>query len=250
VKLTNSTNAVIKNNLIADNLTNGLWFDVYMYQVKVTGNTIRNNGSNGLEIELSNMFTVADNNISGNGETGFWTFDSGDIDAWNNTLTGNVRSIAFWQDERRNTSSTTTPGLSRNINVHNNVVVMGTDFCPILTQDETNTYTGNQLGVTLDNNVYQRPSTSSPSRWACWANGKSGIAAYYDMPSFQSATGQDRTSVGYTGQTPITDSNARMTSSTQSGTANVAAGLPASVASAIGQPTGTKQLGAFSAPIS
>ena len=70
------------------------------------------------------------------------------------------------------------------------------------------------------------------------------------MPSFVSATGQDKASVGYVGPTPITDGNARMTASTQASTARVAAALPASVASAIGQPTGTKQVGAFSSSIS
>ena len=252
VKLTNASNVVISNNVIADNYTNGLWFDVSMHRVKVIGNLIKNNVSNGLEIELSEQFLVADNHVVGNGETGIWTFDSGNVDIWNNTLISNARSLSFWQDERRNTGSdgSTIPWVSRNIDVHNNLVVFGTNFCPILTQDLTNRWTGAQFGVTLNNNVYQRPSATNPSRWACWANGAAGIAAYDDMPSFVSASGMDRQSVGLVGATPVVDTQMSLTSSSRSSTASVATALPSSVASVIGQQTGVRSVGAFSAMLS
>jgi parallel beta-helix repeat protein len=245
VKLTNSSNVAIKRNVIENNLTNGLWFDVSMYNSQIIGNTIKGNGANGFELELSAKAVVADNYISGNGETGIWIFDSGEVDIWNNTLVANARSLSFWSDDRRGKGpSTTIPWITRNVAVHNNVVAFGTDFCPVLTQDLLNQANGNTF-VALDANVYQRPSTSSPSRWACWANGTAGIKAYYDMPSFVSGTGMDKRSVGYVGTTPIVDSDYALTSSARSGTASTALPLPAAVAALVDQEAGVQQLGAF-----
>ena len=187
----------------------------------------------------------SNNYIVGNTLTGIWGYDSGNMDIWNNTLVGNGRSLSFWTDSRSGTGpSTTTPWITRNINVHDNVVVYGGDFCPILTQDLTLKWSGADFGVTMDGNVYHRTSPTSPSRFACWANGAAGTKAFNDLGTFTTATGNDKRSKLYEGTSIVTSAMA-LTSTVRTATSNVPLPLPSLVAALIGQSSGEATLGAY-----
>jgi parallel beta-helix repeat protein len=205
--------------------------------VKTFGNTVRYNGGNGIEFEISDGAVIADNYVIGNALTGIFTYSALNADIWNNTVVDNARSaMYFWQDTRR---------LTRNINVHNNVMAYANGLCPLATQDLRKQWYGADFDVHLDNNVYWRSSPTSPGRFSCWANGTAGQKAYTTLSTFTSETGMDRASKLYEG-TPIMGSSMAMSSSAQSGTAAVAAALPANVAAATGRTVGEKKLGATS----
>ncbi|MCL3839182.1 hypothetical protein, partial [Aeromicrobium duanguangcaii] len=149
-----------------------------------------------------------------------------------------------WQDDRDTSTAhyrNGLPWLSKNINIHNNVFSYGTNFCPILTQDLRQKWTGNDFGITMNGNAYHRPSPKNPERFACWANGKKGTESFPTLTAFRNATGQDRNSTLVEGKAiSATGLLGRPTTSSR------ARSLPAKVARATGQPTGVRAVGSFS----
>ncbi len=250
VKITRAKGVVMRNNVIADTpYAGGLWFDVSSSDLTIVGNTIANNTA-GLMIELSEGAVVADNHFEGNEGSGVRIQASGSVDVWNNTFDGNGRPLAVWADGRRQDVASlvaTIPWIVDDIDVHNNVMAFsGANNCPILTQDEAQVLVGNQFGITSNNNVFQRPSASNPSNFACWANGVKQIVSFKNLQQFRDGTGNDLKST-LTEGTPVLAGNGTLTAATKASVPTVAAALPSSVASKIGQTSGTKWLGAFSA---
>jgi parallel beta-helix repeat protein len=246
IKTSNTDGAEFSDNLIEGNNTIGLWLDVSMRNFKIMRNKITGN-SEGLEVELSGHGIIADNYIVRNNKAGLFLFDTNDVKVWNNTFEANSRSLQFLQDERRNTNTATkdyVPWVMSNIELRNNVVTYGANTCPILTQDLTNTWYGNQFGISSEGNVFYRASATSPSKFACWANGSAGTTSFTNLAGWQSNTSNDMASKYYEGTSIVTSTGA-LTSTVQSGTTSVPRSLPTDVASAIGKPAGDKSLGAY-----
>ncbi|MCL3839193.1 hypothetical protein, partial [Aeromicrobium duanguangcaii] len=152
-----------------------------------------------------------------------------------------------WQDDRDTSTAhyrNGLPWLSKNINIHNNVFSYGTNFCPVLTQDLRQKWTGNDFGITMNGNAYHRPSPKNPERFACWANGKKGTESFPTLTAFRNATGQDPQSTLSEGAA-ITDGLGRLIASL----AAVPRALPAKIAAAAGQAVGAKRIGAFGVPL-
>lgn len=237
------------NNLIEGNVdSNGLWFDVGSSNNLVAGNSFIKNGTDGLEVEISDTFWIVNNQSIGNGWSGMRFFDSSYIEAWNNTVVANSRwSFRIMQDDGR-ADQWGTPYITNTVNLRNNVVAFANSSCPMVVLDSTNKRTGEQMKVSLKGNAYHRASASAPSTFMCWAAGSSGLTQYTSLASFSKATGQDSQSLAFEG-TSILDSNYALTSSVVSSVAAVPVGVPQTVAGLMDVSTGWKGVGSTESPI-
>lgn len=246
LKATTVKNVTISTSRFKGNVnSNGLWFDESSQQMKVSGNTFVDNGTDGLEVEISDSVRIVDNYFINNGWAGVRLFNTSRAEVWNNTIAGNKRwSIRILQDERRGSAPVTM--FSAALNFRNNVVAFANAACPVLVHDLTRRYTGGQLGVNLNGNAYHRSSASAPADFACWANGGSGLLSIKSLAAFQSTTGVDRQSREFTGSA-IVDSAYQLTSAASSATASVPLAVnDSTIASMLGVSTGWKGVGAKS----
>jgi parallel beta-helix repeat protein len=245
-KLHLSKNVLIKGNRFAENVTTGLWFDNWADTVTIVSNEVVDNGTHGILLEAGARFTVADNRISGNDHTGLEVYNSSEVELWNNTIVAERRAVWFMQDERRN-SDPTIPLVIGDVTMHNNVIVYGTDGCPVLTQDTEKKLYGNDFGITSDANLYARTSATSPSNFACWANGSAGTQGIKTLESFRSVTGGDGASRLIEG-VPVVGSTFGLTPQVAASNGVAPEPLPSSIASSLGVPAGSTWVGAFTAP--
>lgn len=249
LKTTTSKNVTISKSLFKGNVnSNGLWFDESSQQIKVAGNTFVDNGTDGLEVEISDSVKIVDNYFINNGWAGVRLFNTSRAEVWNNTISGNKKySIRILQDERRGKAPVTM--FSEALNFRNNVIAFANASCPVLVHDLTKKYTGAQLGVNLNGNAYHRSSTSAPADFACWANGSSGLLSVKSLASFQSTTGLDKQSKEFTG-TAIVDSAYKLTSAATSAVSSVPLAVnDSTIAGMLGVSTGWKGVGAKSGRI-
>lgn len=250
VKLSRASNVTVSQSIISDNVAaTGLWFDVSSSNLTVSNNVFKGNGREGLEIELSQTARVAGNYFVGNGNSGVFVMDSGDVDIWNNTFIGNSRTLTYMQDERRQEVSAlraSIPWVTSDIVVRNNVLSYGGGACPILSQDLTQRWSGNDFGISHDANLYYRSSATSPTNFACWADGARGTRSFTTLDEFRAHTGGDRSSTLLQGGNVI-DAN-----TWQLKIANPISGLaaaPDKVAAAMGVQTGSRVIGAPQPPV-
>jgi len=239
IKVGRASAVTIRNNLVADNInSSGIWLDESVQGATVVGNTVRGNETTGVMAEISDKIVIADNHVSNNAGTGIWSYSSSNVDIWNNTLVGNSRTVAVWQDERDTATANYRnglPWLTKNINIYNNEFSYGTNVCPILTQDLRQKWTGNQFGITANNNAFHRASANNPAAFACWANGKNGTTSFNTLKQFQTATGLD--------------ANSTLAEGASSSAQTVARPLTANIATAIGQASGVRKTGVFTPPL-
>lgn len=247
MKVSRGTGVTVTNSIFSRNVAaTGLWFDVSSSNVRVANNVLSDNGREGLEIELSHAAIVAGNHIVRNGNNGVFVFDSDDVDIWNNTFTGNRKTITYMQDERRQSDPalvSTIPWVMSDVVVRNNVMAYGSGPCPVLTQDLTTRWYGNDFGVSQDANLYHRTSSTSPANFACWANGAKGTRGFTTIEEFRSHTGGDKRSVLRQG-TAVVDASGKLTVANPVSTYP----LPSAVASAMGVSAYTPPVGALRPP--
>lgn len=250
MKLSGINGARVLDNVVSDNDSAGIWFDVSSYDVQVIGNRVTDNTTTGVQVEISEKATIADNYISGN-DFGVQISNSGTVKVWNNTIDGVKRAIAITHDARRQGSSAlaaSIPWTLRDITFRNNAIsYSASGSCPILTQDYESKMLGNSFGVSLNNNVYHRQSVSAPSNFACWANGASGTRSFKTMADFSSFTGNDTRSAEWNGAA-IVGSDLMLRADVVASPRATLAGLPTDVATAVGVKAGSTRLGPFSEP--
>lgn len=246
VKASKVKNITVQDSLFkANQNSGGLWFDDQSQQIKLNGNTFRDNEDTGLIFEISDTVKVVDNYLINNGAAGLQLFNTSHAEVWNNTIIGNKKwSIRILQDSRRGTAPVTM--FSDANNFKNNVVAFANASCPLLVHDLTQTYTGAQLGVSFNNTAYWRASSTAPKDFACWASGKSGLSSYSTIASFQSATGNDKGSKEFTGSA-IVNGSFQLTSAAASAASSASTAVSNStIAAMLGVGTSWKGLGAQS----
>lgn len=250
MKVSRVKSAVVADNIVADNDSAGIWFDVSSHDVRITGNRVTGSSTTGVQIEISEKAIVANNYIAGN-ETGLNINNSGNVKVWNNTIDGKKRAISVAHDKRRQEDpalASTIPWTLRNNSFNNNVISYGSGAsCPILTQDYQTKMFGNDFGLTMNNNVYHRQSASAPSNFACWANGTAGTRSFKTLEDFSAFTGNDKNSALWMGEA-VTNGDLSVKSNVLSSPRAALAGLPADVATAIGAKAGEKRIGPFTLP--
>lgn len=252
VKITDSNDVRIDGNIVDDNDSAGVWFDINSRDVEVTSNTVADNKTAGVQLELSQQAIVADNVFSRNGAD-IHVMNSGDVRIWNNTIDAGGRAILFWQDERRQTNTalkSVAPWVLDDVVVRNNVISFstGSGSCPVLAQDTERRLAGAAVGAWMENNLYYRRDSSTPANLACWANGSSGTKSLKTLSEVAAFTGNDKSSALWTGS-PILTSSLGLRSDVLASPRASLGGLPSDIASALGVAAGTKRAGAFTAPL-
>lgn len=250
MKLSGIDKGLISGNVVADNDSAGVWFDVSSYDLTVTGNRVTGNSTTGVQVEISEKAVIADNYISGN-DIGLQISNSGSVQVWNNAIDGVKRALSFTHDRRRQEVSSLAskiPWVMKNITLRNNAISYSAGgSCPMLTQDYSQKMYGNDFGISLDGNVYHRATASAPSNFACWANGTAGTRSFKTLEDFSRFTGNDQRSALWMGN-PIFASDLKVVSAVLTAPKATTYGLPSDVATAIGQKAGATRVGPFTAP--
>jgi len=246
LKISRSRGVTVTNSDFSGNNGPGLWFDESVYDGTVTGSTISNNDGHGLILEISTKFVVANNVILGNSDNGIKLNNTSDVAIWNNTLSGNGRSINIVQDSRQSSNRQTAGHdprqafpdptmnwVNKGIVVSNNVIAATTaPDCLLCIQD----YTGGLApgsGIQSNGNIFGRSSPSAPKFTVLWAPGGSPASSSTTLAGFASATGHDSRSVEVTG-TAVTNANGSATAWLLAHDGDVALRVPANVAAAAG----------------
>lgn len=252
MKITRTRGITVRDSSVSGNIGHGLWLDESTYNAVIEGNTLSDNLGRGFTAELSALGVVVGNVLTGNGQEGIRITDTSNYQIWNNTLSGNARGVEIYQDTRQNTPSTpghdprqpdpdpTISWVVDNVQVMNNLFLPGGQY-HVFVADGSGARTASQMGVTLDGNYYVRSTQSGYAEVGWGVNGVQ-VVGYNSPAAFTAATGQGQHN---------TDGSAGASGSSIQAQAAAAAPagdplpLPAGVASAAGQPTGTRHLGAF-----
>ncbi|MGY1801704.1 right-handed parallel beta-helix repeat-containing protein [Blastococcus sp. SYSU D00922] len=258
VKIGRSRHITVTDSVFADNLGTGLWFDESVYDVTATGNDILRNGGNGLSFEISSKGLIADNVVSGNGQTGLKINNASNMDIWNNTVVGNAGRPLWVVQDRRLASNPSTPGhdprqpqpdptvtwLLGPVAIRNNVISGGVaSNCLLCVQDSELFRKATDMGITANGNAYHRTAVGSPRLMVHWPVGTRDPKVYETIAAFRSATGQEASGAEYTGP-PIVDGSHRLTPAVAGSAVAIAQPVPAAIASRMGFASGEERLGA------
>jgi trimeric autotransporter adhesin len=242
IKITRTRGITVTDSVIRDNYANGLWFDESCYNMVVSGNQILDNLNRGMVSELSALGIVTDNVVEGNASHGILLEDTSNFQVWNNTFGANSggRGIELYQDTRRNVPSTpghdprtpsdpTISWITSNIQIMNNVYAAGGQNY-LYVADGTHARTASHMGVSVDGNLFTQPGQYPEIAWGTG----SSTTTFRSAAAFTATTGQGTHNVDQAAYTPQT---------VDEGSPPVA--LPADVAAAAGEPTGTRHRGTF-----
>jgi len=251
VKITRSRNLTIVNNEFADNLANGLWFDMADVGFVVANNTFRDNLT-GAELELADTGIVA-NNVFDGGTYGLYIYDTGNVKVFNNSFTNNaVGSIFMSQDARRQSNSNdynsmgdkrypmgdpTDPWLLRNINVANNLFIRSSHggMFEVYALDKATNIPADKMNLRISGNEFTYRDTSAQPSMVGWGGGDNKTVIRYETPDALAAAKNS----SWTNIQDGAGGVARLAKQ------DVPTPLPSDVATAVGQVTGALHIGPF-----
>jgi parallel beta-helix repeat protein len=261
-KITKTFGFTVVDSSFEGNLATGLWFDASVSDMVVVNSEMRNNAGHGTFFEISHGAVFANNTVSNNGRFGLQVNNTANVKVWNNTFTGNGRSINFVQDNRRpgtdygrderrpvndpNMTWVNGPGVfSNNVIANQRSTSSSNGNCLFCVEDyqSSGEMTAEQMRATVNGNVYNRPSTSAPTWTVVWSRGASNPAVYTSLAAFRSATGQEAAGVAVDGPAVVSATGVPTAAMPASSTALP---LPADIAALVGQPTGIRHLGSWS----
>ncbi|UOY00743.1 right-handed parallel beta-helix repeat-containing protein [Blastococcus sp. PRF04-17] len=257
MKICSARDLTVTDSVFADNLGTGLWFDESVHGVTVARNDILRNSGHGISYEISAQALIADNLVVGNGASGMKINNASRIDIWNNTVLDNGGRALWVAQDSRVASNRSTPGydprrpnpdptvtwLLGPVTIANNVVGGRTSAnCLLCAQDTSLRRTPAQIGLTVNGNVWTRPSASAPTWLATWPAGSSSSRTFTTLAALTAATGQEANGAEFTA-TPAVDAAYRLTGDATSAIGSVARPLPAVVAAVIQPPGAGPTLG-------
>ncbi len=257
-KLTRLRGVSVKNSEFLDNEGSGLWFDESVYDATVTGNDVVGNTRNGISFEISSKALFADNVIARNGTTGLKINNAQYVSIWNNTIADN-KGRPLWlvqdsrvasnlrepgHDPRRPLPDPTVTWILGPLTIKNNIIARGGSNCLVCLQDSALFRTAETIGAVANGNVYNRPTTSSPTWVATWADGTTSPNAYTSVSAFRAAKRQEVTGLEYTGAN-VLDSAYRPNATVKAAQATAAQPLDSAVATQAGRTAGERHLGAW-----
>jgi parallel beta-helix repeat protein len=256
MKITRSRGIVVRNSEFTANDGTGLWLDESDYAMTIVGNEMRNNSGHGTSLEISAKAVFANNIVTNNRGFGVKINNTSNVSVWNNTFVGNDRSINLVQDPRLPTSvnsvgrdkrqpfpDPTMTWLNGPAVFANNIVAnQASGNCMICVEDYSKKRTAAQIGVTVNGNLYNRPSTVKPSWVVVWSQGAGDPAAFPTVNAFSIATGQEVLGQLING-TGVVDPLGVVASTLSPAYQGLP--LPSDIAAIVGKPTGTKFHGAW-----
>jgi parallel beta-helix repeat protein len=254
VKITRSRGILIQDSEFDRNTGPGIWLDESTYDSRIVGNRVSGNTGHGLSLEISAKSLVAGNLFLRNGGDGIKVNNTSGVQVWNNTLVGTGRSLDLVQDKRVPTSSyardsrrpfpdpTMTWRLGP-VTASNNVLQNTSADCLLCTEDYTHKPSARALGIHANGNIYNRPNVR-PSWSVVWSRGSGDPSVYDTLSQFHAATGQEANGRLYDGLS-VVNSNGVLAATVLARKASIARPLPSDVAAAVGQPSGSRQLGSW-----
>ena len=259
VKLGATRGVTVRDSRFADNAGHGFWEDMSVYDSVFSGNDFLRNDGTGLFLEISAKAIVGDSLIMGNKLEGLKINNTPNVKVWNNTIVNNARPVWLAQDLRRNTNrsdpavdprqpfpDSTMPWQLDNITMSNNVIgnpsyAANTLLC---VEDYSYTESAEQMHISVNGNVYNRPNTSSPAWMTIWSRGSAGAYVFNGIDKMRSTAGQETRGREYNGAS-VVGSNGELSASVTDVAGQIALPLPSDVASAIGRSSGSTTIGAW-----
>jgi hypothetical protein len=243
VKLTRVRASAVRDNIVEGNHGRGIWFDIESYDNEIVRNVVRYNDSDGIEYEISAAAVIGANTVHDNARRAIYVLESSNVDVYNNTLVRNENAI-YVLDGGRTSTDPLIPKDVHDVVVRNNLLAGATpDAVTMINVDDAlKRRSAAAMGVSADYDGYYRQNKATPDWVAGWSNWPSGHQVFTTVSAFSTATGQERRSIAIDSAVDplFIDSNAndfRLRSSAPA--LDKGAPLPANVAAALGQPTGT-----------
>ncbi|WP_340536696.1 right-handed parallel beta-helix repeat-containing protein [Nocardioides sp. GXZ039] len=199
VKLTRSRGITVTRSTFARNFGTGLWFDESAYDISVRRSRFVGNRHHGLRFEISGTAVAARNVVARNGEDGINVNSSDRIRLVRNRITGNTRPINIVQDSRDvdPAGSWRDPTLPltwriQHIQVRNNRLTGtgATGSCLLCVEDYSRRWSGRELHITADANLYRRGSDRA-SDLVYWPGQDGRTLTFAHLAGFRSKTGQE-----------------------------------------------------------
>lgn len=219
-KITKSRDVSIRNSAFVNNFGQGPWFDESVHNANFSHNDVIANTGDGLVLELSARFTIADNLIADNGGDAVAVLNSGDAAIWNNTAVGNGGGIDISQDQRlasdlslpghdkrQHLPDPTVPWVVKNVSVINNVISVNQGDFILRVVDWTHKRSGAQMVTQSNGNLLHRASSTAPPAVVVWSQAGTGTVAFPTLETYRAAVGRDSSSFLVTGTSPLTPSD-------------------------------------------
>jgi parallel beta-helix repeat protein len=191
-----STNGIIwRNNVVEHNFATGMWIDESVTNATIVRNTVRNNASIGIQLELSHKVIVAANVVYNN-PMGIMVADTSSAGVYNNTLSMNDTHIIVKDSPRKNTKTAAAAKgiawISRD-NVFKNNILSNTKGGPLFESVGcSNNQHSKHMITAADHNAYYRRVSSQPQSVITWSLGKGKCSVgYRSIAAFKSATGYE-----------------------------------------------------------
>lgn len=252
IKVSRLDGVTIRNNSIHDNNnTFGIWTDENVTHAVIVGNNVYNNGFGiggaavGIQNELSDTSIVASNTVVGS-RWGIVEYDSGNGKVFNNNLAGNLDfDIGILQDNRYQPGKSTAgvnptaacPWVSHNEIIANNLFASSAKYFQVYALDHQTNIPADNMSLTIDGNLF---SASKPVIVG-WGNGDNFSTQQYATPAALQAAKNFGWNNGQASTAGTTLAQQQLTAAS----ATNAVPLPADVAAALGQATGSKHIGTF-----
>ena len=172
-KMSHMDGLLLKNNVFENGvgIAKGFWCDLACNNAVIVNNVFANNGDTGLMYEVSDTGIIASNLSYGNGAYGI-KCGSANTKIYNNTLVNNSTEALMYDDSRSPSGSPPDVGPdSVNVEFVNNVLWAGANMVDARRTSSTGTNTGPNTFVTaLDFNAYYRPN-DTPTTLVSWRDG-------------------------------------------------------------------------------
>lgn len=249
IKLGRFTNSTLRDSVIRDNNSAGLWCDVSCYNLTVFNNVLHKNRGPAFEYELSRLVLFVNNWITGAGTSTIWGLDAGEMRLWNNMIDRAVSfDVRLEEDLRAGvvSSGENPDGVqdwrTDQTEVCNNVLANYSNRTGVWRLYSVNKATGVSEDTSayfsrIGGNVWSSTSATTAARMATFENA-AGAEVIYTTPAALGAG----LMAGKTG----TNTLAVFTAPTQgqlASWASIGDAVPADVAALLGVPVGTKVVG-------
>ena len=250
VKVTRSRGVLLSNNEISGNTSAGFWCDESCYDIKVVHNTVSNNSTAGVQLEISEKAVVANNLFTGNGNS-VQIMNTGNVKIYNNEFGGyKYYGVRLNQDTRRNANTSitghdprqpnpdpTVPWYLHDIVVSNNVF-SASGRSQFYGLDPATGQSLDAVKVTINGNLFNSYSGTG-AHMVGWGQANKTVV-YYETPAALAAAKNSTWKNAATGQQTLTAMQSLMVNYN-----STAVALPADIASVIGQTAGTKRVGRY-----
>ena len=261
IKITATNQSTLQDNIISDNIGNGIWYDISSYDMTIVRNVVQRNANHGLSVEISGTGVVASNVVTDNANFGIKISGSTSIDVWNNTAANNGQSqIAVIEDPRSNpNSSQVALGITwdtAGIDIGNNLLATSSNtsgpMLYVLDANSPKTTSAGMMISSIHHDAWSRKASNLPTVVSNWPDASGKYANYPSVPAFASGAAVEAGAWAQdTSISPffVNEAAGDYSQTTDSPGLGTGAPLPAAVASALGlSTTATVDRGALSWP--